>query len=188
MKRSARHRSLPTWAPASAGVGWGVVAQFTDPDLQQFLTPPGLLAAKLSNSQDIAAWQLHSLVGMEVGPTGAQFSYSDTNDARYCSRLSGAEIVRNCAQAGAEYVVVWARDGDYAYYESRLLPKAPGLGIRDPLRESVEEARKHKLPVIAYCVVQQAGQRGHAGFRELRIDTGRSRASLNEVTCTADGR
>ena len=121
------------------------------------LLPSGLLAAKLSNSPDRDSWQLHSLVGMEVGPTGAQFGYSDTNDARYCSRLSGSEIVRHCAQAGAEYVVVWARDGDYAYYDSRLLPKAPGLSKRDPLRESVEEARKHGLPVIAYCVVQQAG-------------------------------
>src|SRR5438105_1559077 len=74
------------------------------------LSPRRLLAAKLSNSPGNASWQLHSLVGMEVGPTGAQFSYSDTNDARYCSRLSGAQIVRNCAQAGAEYVVVWARD------------------------------------------------------------------------------
>jgi hypothetical protein len=94
---------------------------------------------------------------MEVGPTGAQFSYSDTNDTRYCSRLSGTEIVRHCVQAGCEYVVIWARDGDFAYYDSKLLPKAPGLGKRDPLRETLEEARKHKLPVIAYCVVQQGG-------------------------------
>ena len=40
---------------------------------------------------------------------------------------------------------------------SKLLPKAPGLGERDPLREAVEEARKHQLPLISYCVVQQGG-------------------------------
>jgi hypothetical protein len=103
------------------------------------------------------SWPFHSLVGMEVGPTGAQFSYSDTNDTRYCSKLDGRDIVRHCAQAGCEYVVIWARDGDYAYYNSKLLLKAPGLGARDPLREAVEEGRKQQLPIIAYCVVQQAG-------------------------------
>ncbi|MHC1769294.1 MAG: hypothetical protein AB9869_34275 [Verrucomicrobiia bacterium] len=54
-------------------------------------------------------------------------------------------------------LVLWVRDGDYAYYNSKLLPKAPGLGARDPLREALEEARPHKLPIIAYCVVQQGG-------------------------------
>ena len=53
--------------------------------------------------------------------------------------------------------MLWVRDGDYAYYDSKLLPKAPGLGQRDPLREAVDEARKHGLPLIAYCVVQQGG-------------------------------
>ena len=112
---------------------------------------------KPSGVQGWVAWPFRSLVGMEVGPTGAQFGYSDTNDARYCSRLSGREIVRHCLQAGCEYVVVWARDGDYAYYDSRLLPKPPGLAGRDPLREALDEARPHRLPVIAYCVVQQGG-------------------------------
>jgi hypothetical protein len=59
--------------------------------------------------------------------------------------------------AHCDYLVIWARDGDYAYYDSKLLPKAPGLGRRDPLRETVEEARRYELPVIAYCVVQQGG-------------------------------
>lgn len=111
-------------------------------------------------------WFRRSLVGMEVGPTGAQFGHSDPNDARYCSRFNGREIVRRCVEAGCDYVVIWARDGDYAYYDSRLLPKAPGLGRRDPLQEVVEEAARHKLPVIAYCVVQQDGHylREHPEF------------------------
>ena len=102
-------------------------------------------------------WSEGALVGMEIGPTGAQFGYSDTNDVRYCARFDGREIVRHALAAHSQYLVLWARDGDYAYYNSRLLPKAPGLGTRDPLREAIEEARPHKLPIIAYCVVQQAG-------------------------------
>ena len=94
---------------------------------------------------------------MEVGPTGAQFGNSAPDDRRYCARWNGADIVRHCAQAGAEYLVLWLRDGDFAYYNSKFLPKAPGLGKRDPLREALDEARVHNLPIISYCVVQQGG-------------------------------
>lgn len=103
------------------------------------------------------AWFESALVGIETGPTGAQFGHSDTNDTRYCARFDGREIVRQAVAAHSEYLVLWVRDGDYAYYDSKLLPKAPGLGSRDPLREALEEARRHKLPLIAYCVVQQGG-------------------------------
>ena len=102
-------------------------------------------------------WFQRCLVGVEIGPTGAQFGYSDPNDARYCARMDGRQMVRQAASAHSEYVVVWARDGDYAYYNSKLLPKAPGLGARDPLGEAVEEGRARRLPIIAYCVVQQGG-------------------------------
>lgn len=103
------------------------------------------------------AWFESALVGIEIGPTGAQFGYSDTNDTRYCARFDGREIVRRAVAAHSEYLVLWVRDGDYAYYDSKLLPKAPGLGSRNPLREALEEARRHKLPLIAYSVVQQGG-------------------------------
>jgi len=102
-------------------------------------------------------WFERALVGMEIGPTGAQFGYSDPKDTRYCARFDGREIVRHALAANVEYLVLWVRDGDYAYYDSKLLPKAPGLGNRDPLRDAMDEARPHKLPIIAYCVVQQAG-------------------------------
>lgn len=102
-------------------------------------------------------WFERSIVGMEVGPTGAQFGYSDPEDARYCRLWDGQTIVQQCVAANAEYLVLWLRDGDYAYYNSKLLPKAPGLGVRDPLREAMEEAKKHNLPIISYCVVQQGG-------------------------------
>jgi hypothetical protein len=94
---------------------------------------------------------------MEVGPTGAQFGYSDPDDSRYCAAWDGRQIVRKAVSANAEYLVLWVRDGDYAYYDSKLLPKAPGLRERDPLRDAVDEAGKHDLPVISYCVVQQGG-------------------------------
>lgn len=103
------------------------------------------------------SWYERSLVGMEVGPTGAQFGHSDANDVRYCAKFDGRQIVRRCVSANCDYLVIWARDGDYAYYESKLLPRAPGLGKRDALRETMEEAQKYNLPVIAYCVVQQGG-------------------------------
>ena len=102
-------------------------------------------------------WYERLLVGIEVGPTGAQWGHSDARDTRYCSKFDGRKIVRHCISANCEYLVVWARDGDYAYYNSKLLPKAPGLGVRDALRETMDEAQKHDLPVIAYCVVQQGG-------------------------------
>lgn len=102
-------------------------------------------------------WYERATVGMEVGPTGAQWGNSDTTDTRYCARFDGREIVRRTVDVHADYLVIWARDGDYAYYNSKLLPKAPGLDDRDPLREAVDEADVHSLPVIAYCVVQQGG-------------------------------
>ena len=102
-------------------------------------------------------WFERSIVGMEVGPTGAQFGYSDPTDARYCKVWNGRNIVQKCVEANAEYLVLWLRDGDYAYYNSQLLPKPPGLGDRDPLREALDEAKKHDLPIISYCVVQQGG-------------------------------
>jgi len=106
---------------------------------------------------DARPWFARSIVGMEVGPTGAQFGHSDPEDTRYCRVWDGREIVQRCVAANAEYLVLWLRDGDYAYYDSKILPKAPGLGARDPLREAMEEAKQHSLPIISYCVVQQGG-------------------------------
>ncbi len=59
-------------------------------------------------------WFDKALVGMEIGPTGAQFGYSDTNDVRYCARFDGREIVRHALAAHSQYLVLWLRDGDYA--------------------------------------------------------------------------
>jgi hypothetical protein len=110
-----------------------------------------------SRSEKAAPWYQKVLVGMEVGPTGAQFG-SDPSDTGYSARFDGREVVRRCVEAKSEYLVIWARDGEYAYYNSRHQPKAPGLGERDVLREAVEEGAKHTLPIIAYCVLQTPTQ------------------------------
>ncbi len=102
-------------------------------------------------------WYEKHLVGMEVGPTGAQFGYSEPTDVVYARRFNGRDIVRKCVEANSEYLVIWARDGDWAYYDSKVARKCPGLGERDVLREAVDEAKQHQLPIIAYCVVQQGG-------------------------------
>lgn len=117
-------------------------------------------AARSQNAANAerSRWFERAIVGMEVGPTGAQFGHSDPTDERYCWKWSGQDIVQKCVEANAEYLVLWLRDGDFAYYDSKLLPKAPGLGNRDPLREALDEAAKHhNLPILSYCVVQQGG-------------------------------
>jgi hypothetical protein len=109
------------------------------------------------SATDQKPWYGRSLVGMEIGPTGAQFGHSDASDGRYCAHWDGRELVRRTIDTHGQYLVLWVRDGDYAYYDSKILPKPLGLADRDPLRDAVEEAKKHNLPVISYCVVQQGG-------------------------------
>ncbi len=116
-----------------------------------FLT--ALLSVTLIAQAADQPWFRQSLVGLEVGPTGSQFGGS-TNDTRFASRFSGRAIARAAKAAHAEYLVIWTREGDWAFYNSKLQPKPPGLGQRDVLREAVEEGRKLGLPIIAYCQVQ----------------------------------
>jgi hypothetical protein len=125
--------------------------------MNRYLSTICLLANLMTLSADETPWFRRHLVGMEVGPTGAQFGNSDPADKRYVARFDGRDIVRQSLKANSEYLVLWVRDGDYAYYQSSFLPVAPGLGSRDPLREAIDEARPHHLPIIAYCVVQQGG-------------------------------
>ncbi len=133
-------------------------------------------------------WYQRYLVGMEVGPTGAQFGNSDPTDNRFAAKFDGREIVEQCKRANCDYVVLWARDGDYAYYNSKLCRKAPGLGTRDPLREAVDKAHQLGMPLIAYCVVQQNGHflHEHPEF-EMRDaqQHGISRFCLNSGYLTA---
>ncbi len=132
--RTRTDRSLGAWVRC-LGVAWLLSAVV------------GALAAAE------APWFQRALVGMEVGPTGAQFG-GGRHAADYARNFNGAEIVRRSVAANAEYLVIWVRDGDFTFHDSRLVPRPEGLGNRDVLREAVDEARKHRLPLIAYCQIQ----------------------------------
>lgn len=108
-------------------------------------------ADKLRSAE--APWFTRALVGMEVGPTGAQFA-GGQHAPDYARNFNGAEVVRRCVAAKAEYLVLWVRDGEFTFHDSKLVPKPAGLGDRDVLREAMDEARKHSLPIIAYCQLQ----------------------------------
>lgn len=98
-------------------------------------------------------WFKRTLVGMEVGP-------SDTNplhpaaDPTFYSRVNGKTIVQNLLKARVEYAVIFMKDWNFAYYDSRIVRKCPSLGQRDLLREVLDEAGKYSLPIIAYVVIQ----------------------------------
>ena len=115
-------------------------------------------------------WYRRALVGIEVGPTGAQFG-TDRSDA-FASRFDGRAIVRASLDIGAEYLVIWAKDGEFAYYDSEIVPKAPGLRERDVLRETVDAARNAGLPVVAYCEMQHPVYllRDEPRYRMLDVD------------------
>ncbi|MCP5525047.1 MAG: beta-galactosidase trimerization domain-containing protein [Verrucomicrobiales bacterium] len=116
-------------------------------------------------------WYAHSLVGLEVGPTGSQFG-SSPSDVGFASRFNGGDIARATQACGAEYLVIWAREGDWVFYDSKFQPKPPGLGNRDVLREAVGEGHRLGLPVIAYCQVQYPGHtlREHPDWRAVASD------------------
>jgi len=115
-----------------------------------------IFACSTATAVGEAPWFKTRLVGMEVGPTGAQWG-SDPRDLGYAAKFNGRELVEKQIELGSEYLVLWARDSEWAYYDSKLMPKCPGLGARDPLREAVEAAKPHKLPLIVYTVVQAGG-------------------------------
>lgn len=111
-----------------------------------------------SSSEDnhSTPWFERSLVGLEVGPTGSQFGGSP-EDVGFAEQFNGRKIVEASKNCGAEYLVIWAREGDWAFYDSKLQPKPPGLGNRDVLQEAVEAGQQAGLPIIAYCQVQYPG-------------------------------
>jgi len=94
-------------------------------------------------------WYLRHLVGIEWGPTGA-----NDKDKIYLSRATGKQIIDHQLKAHSEYAVLFMKDMEFAYYNSRVARKCPNLARRDLLRECLDEAQKHNMPVVAYCQVQ----------------------------------
>lgn len=97
-------------------------------------------------------WFRNRWLGIEIGPTG----HNDKDDL-FMSGITGKEIIEKVANANAEYAVVFFKDWQFAYYNSNVAPKAPGIGERDLLVECLGEAKRHDIPVIAYCIVQHDG-------------------------------
>jgi hypothetical protein len=111
-------------------------------------------------------WFHRLIVGMEVGPTGAQWG-CDPNDEGYAARFHGAEIVEQQRVANSQYLVIWGKDSEFAYYPSKVAPRCPGLKGRDVLQEAIAAAKPLRMPVIVYCVVQGNGYplRQHPEYR-----------------------
>ncbi len=110
---------------------------------------PGLEATTSGAGASELPWYRRLWVGMEVGPSGV-----NQNDPAFYSRASGQAIVEGLLKANVDYAVIFMKDQDFAYYNSSLARRCPGLGGRDLLREITDAARKHGLPIIAYCQIQ----------------------------------
>jgi hypothetical protein len=106
-----------------------------------------LAAQALGNPE--RPWYRSTWVGMEIGPTGA-----NDHDTLYMSAASGADWVESLLKAKAEYGVVFMKDQNFAYYNSKVARKCPNLGTRDLLRECLDAAASHGIPLIAYCQIQ----------------------------------
>ncbi len=128
-------------------------------------------AAWMPEATSEVPWYRQCLVGMEVGPTGAQWG-SDRADVGYAEKFNGADIVEEQIKAHSDYLVIWGKDSEYAYYNSAVAPKCPGMGERDAIQEAVDAAKPHKLPVIVYCVVQGNGYplRDHPEYKMVGAD------------------
>ena len=112
-----------------------------------------IVSGAINSAAGPAPWYTRVLVGMEVGPTGAQFAGGNYAQD-YASKFNGRDIVRRCLEANAEYLVLWVRDGEFTFHRSKLLPRPPGLGKRDVLKEAVDAGHKVGLPIIVYCQLQ----------------------------------
>ncbi len=152
--RMTRRELLQTTAAAAAV---GIAAQ--GPAVAEPGTK-GLRAAAGAADAPAQPWYRRLLVGIEWGPTGA-----NDKDEIYLARATGRQIMQHQRIAQSQYAVVFMKDMEFAYYNSRVARKCPNLGQRDLLSECLDEARG--MPVIAYCQVQydSSSWRAHPEWR-----------------------
>ncbi len=112
-----------------------------DLSLHHAAGPTARAAQEPGDSDPQTPWYRRLIVGMEVGPTGAQWGI-DPTDTGYAARFNGHDVVQQQLAANSQYLVIWGKDSEYAYYDSKVAPKCPGLGSRDVLKEAVESARR----------------------------------------------
>ena len=65
-------------------------------------------------------WYRRLLVGIEIGPTGA-----NDKDNIYMARATGKEIIENLVKARTEYAIIFMKDQNFAYYNSKIARKCP---------------------------------------------------------------
>jgi len=148
MEHRTRRDLLKTLAAIAAGGAVAADARAAQgPAAGGTAAPPPAPARKPGAKEP--PWYRRLLVGIEWGPTGA-----NDKDRAYMARADGREIIRHLVRARAEYAVVFMKDMSFAYYNSHVARKCPNLGSRDLLRECVDEAAKHGMPVVAYCQIQ----------------------------------
>ncbi len=142
MQKITRREAMKQSVAAASGAWLGTRARL--PIVAAAQAEPSASAAPAD-----APWFRRHWVGIEWGPTGANDA-----DPVYMSRASGEQIVGKLVEAQAEYGVVFMKDQTFAYYNSKLAKKCPALGDRDLLREILDAARPHGMPIVAYCQVQ----------------------------------
>jgi hypothetical protein len=94
-------------------------------------------------------WYLSTSVGIEYGPTG-----STVADSGFMESMTGSDIIKKAQIAGAEYVIIFSKDTEFAYYHSKLRPSPQSLNNRDILLEVCDAAKGTDIKVLAYMVCQ----------------------------------
>jgi hypothetical protein len=111
--------------------------------------PSGAVPVGAPGAESNLPWYRRLMVGIEVGPTAA-----NDKDRIFYARATGKEIVERLVSARAQYAVIFMKDQDFSYYHSKVVRPCPNLHGRDLLREVLDEAQPHNLPIIAYFQIQ----------------------------------
>jgi hypothetical protein len=159
MTRRALLKKTATGMAAASGIG------FVPPLSLDLL---GKTGASVAGQPQAAAggtnlpWYRRLRVGIEIGP-----NHVNDQDQIFYSRATGKEFIESLVKAKAEYGVIYGKDEEFAYYNSKVARKCPNLKERDLLRESLDEAKKHGITIVAYCLVQHdpSSWRAHPDWR-----------------------